>query len=157
VSEADLADLRAVPARLAEAVGERLYARDLACQRLGIHLEGIGPGHARMSMVVRSDMLNGHGNCHGGFIFALADSCFAYACNSRNQNTVASAGAIDFLAPAVGEERLIAECAEQSLAGRTGVYDVLVTGEGGRQVALFRGKSHRVAGAVLPEPDPGTP
>ena len=94
-------------------------------------------------------MVNGHHICHGGMIFTLADTAFAYACNSYNANTVASACHIDFLAPAKEGQMLEAEAIEQSLSGRTGVYDVTVRIAGGRSVALFRGKSYRIAGEVI--------
>jgi acyl-CoA thioesterase len=94
-------------------------------------------------------MLNGHDICHGGFIFTLADSAFAYACNSYNQNTVASACHIDFLAPAKQGDTLQAEAVERSLSGRTGVYDVTVRTHTGTTIALFRGKSYRIRGEVI--------
>ncbi len=137
------------PLALARAVGEHMFARDRASQGLGMKLEAIGPGFARLSMPVRADMLNGHAICHGGFIFTLADSSFAFACNSRNQNTVAAACMIDFLAPAAEGDVLVAEATEQALGGRTGVYDIVVTRADGRRIALFRGKSHRIAGEMI--------
>jgi acyl-CoA thioesterase len=100
-------------------------------------------------MPVRDDMLNGHGLCHGGLIFTLADSAFAYACNSRNQNTVASGCTIDYLAPGQPGDILSAEAIEQSLAGRTGVYDITVSNQDGKRLALFRGRSHSIKGGVL--------
>jgi acyl-CoA thioesterase len=112
-------------------------------------LDAIRPGYARMRMQVREDMLNGHGTCHGGYIFMLADSAFAFACNSHNFNTVGAGCTIDYLAPGRAGDVLVAEAVEQALAGKTGVYDVVVTDQDGRKVALFRGKSHRVAGHVV--------
>jgi acyl-CoA thioesterase len=109
----------------------------------------VGPGQSSLLMDVRQDMLNGHGMCHGGMIFSLADTAFAYACNAYNQTTVASACAIDFLAPARKGETLRAIASERSLAGRTGVYDITVQETTGRQIALFRGKSYRIAGEVI--------
>jgi acyl-CoA thioesterase len=103
-----------------------------------------------MRMRVREDMLNGHGTCHGGYIFMLADSAFAFACNSHNFNTVGAGCTIDYLAPGRAGDVLVAEAVEQALSGKTGVYDVVVTDRDGRKVALFRGKSHRVAGHVVP-------
>ena len=100
-------------------------------------------------MTVRPDMVNGHHICHGGLIFTLADSAFAYACNSYNKNTVASACHIDFLAPAKEGDILEAEAVEQSLSGRTGVYDVTIRTRSGKVVALFRGKSYRINGEVI--------
>jgi len=135
---------------LAEAVAAAMYARDPASQGLGMTIDAIGPGYARMSMPVRADMLNGHQTCHGGFIFTLADSAFAFACNSYNLTTVGAGCTIDYVAPAREGDVLSASAVEQSLAGKTGVYDVKVTAQDGRTIALFRGKSHRVSGEVIP-------
>jgi acyl-CoA thioesterase len=137
------------PQRLAELAGKTMYERDPASQALGMTLDAIRPGYARMSMRVRDDMLNGHGTCHGGYIFMLADSAFAFACNSHNVNTVGAGCTIDYLAPGRAGDMLVAEAVEQALSGKTGVYDVVVTDQDGRKVALFRGKSHRVAGHVV--------
>ena len=112
-------------------------------------MEQIAPGRAVLSMPVRADMTNGHHICHGGLIFTLADSAFAYACNSYNVNAVASACHIDFLAPAREGDVLEAHAEERSSSGRTGVYDITVRIRGGVTVALFRGKSHRIQGDVL--------
>jgi len=138
------------PQRLAELAGKTMYERDPASQALGMALDAIRPGYARMRMRVRDDMLNGHGTCHGGYIFMLADSAFAFACNSHNFNTVGAGCTIDYLAPGRAGDVLVAEAVEQALSGKTGVYDVVVTDQDGRKVALFRGKSHRVAGHVVP-------
>jgi acyl-CoA thioesterase len=137
------------PQALAELAGKTMYERDPASQALGMTLDAIRPGYARMRMRVREDMLNGHGTCHGGYIFMLADSAFAFACNSHNFNTVGAGCTIDYLAPGRAGDVLVAEAVEQALAGKTGVYDVVVTDQDGRKVALFRGKSHRVAGHVV--------
>ena len=137
------------PQALAELAGKTMYERDPASQALGMALDAIRPGYARMRMRVREDMLNGHGTCHGGYIFMLADSAFAFACNSHNFNTVGAGCTIDYLAPGRAGDVLVAEAVEQALAGKTGVYDVVVTDQDGRKVALFRGKSHRVAGHVV--------
>ena len=134
---------------LAERVAASMYARDPATQALGIRVERVEPGFAELAMTVRNDMLNGHEICHGGFIFTLADSAFAYACNSYNLNTVASGCAIEFMAPARCGETLKARAHERQLAGRTGVYDVEVANERGEIVALFRGKSYRIDGSVV--------
>ncbi|MDB5906034.1 MAG: paaD [Massilia sp.] len=136
------------PQALAELAGKTMYARDPATQALGMLLAEIRPGYARMTMPVRRDMLNGHQTCHGGYIFMLADSAFAFACNSHNYNTVGAGCTIDYLAPGREGDLLTAEASEQALAGKTGVYDIRVTNQEGRTVALFRGKSHRVAGMV---------
>lgn len=135
--------------QLAELAGRTMYERDPASQALGMTLDAIQPGHARMSMRVRDDMLNGHGSCHGGYIFMLADSAFAFACNSHNFNTVGAGCTIEYLAPGRPGDMLVAEASEQALQGRTGVYDVTVSTHEGRKIALFRGKSHRVQGLVF--------
>jgi acyl-CoA thioesterase len=137
------------PQRVAESAASAMFARDLASQALGIHIAEVRPGYARLTMTVRSDMLNGHAICHGGLIFTLADSAFAYACNSRNGNTVASGCSIEYLAPGKLGATLTAEAVEQSISGRTGVYDVTVTDESGPPIALFRGKSYRIKGVVV--------
>jgi acyl-CoA thioesterase len=103
-----------------------------------------------MQMTVRSDMLNGHGMCHGGFIFTFADSSFAFACNSYNVQTVAAGCSIEFLAPALEGEVLTASATEQSKSGKTGIYDVVVTNAEGKKIALMRGKSHQLKGEVIP-------
>ncbi len=137
---------------LAERVAAAMYGRDTAAQALGIRLTRVAPGRAEAAMTVRADMLNGHAICHGGFIFTLADSAFAYACNSYNLNTVASGCAIDFLAPAREGDVLIAVGHERSASGRTGVYDIEVTNERGDKIALFRGRSYRIKGHVIEPP-----
>jgi len=137
------------PQALAELAGKTMYERDPASQGLGMTLDEIRPGYARMSMRVRANMLNGHASCHGGFIFTLADSAFAFACNSHNFNTVGAGCTIDYLAPGREGDILSAEAVEQALAGKTGVYDVTVTNAEGKTIALFRGKSHRVSGTVV--------
>ena len=137
--------------QLAQATADHMYANDAATQALGIQLLDAQPGYARMQMTVCADMLNGHRTCHGGFIFSLADSAFAFACNSYNLVTVAAGCAIEFLAPAFEGELLVAEAVEQSRGSKTGVYDVTVTNATGRKVALMRGKSHVWKGSVLPE------
>jgi len=134
---------------LADATAEAMYSRDRAAQALGIKIVRVQPGASLLTMDVRSDMVNGHHICHGGMIFSLADTAFAYACNSYNKNTVASACHIDFLAPAKEGETLEAEAVERSAAGRTGVYDITVRIAGGKTVALFRGKSYRINGEVI--------
>lgn len=136
------------PQALAELAGKTMYERDPASQALGMLLAEIRPGYARMTMPVRRDMLNGHATCHGGYIFMLADSAFAFACNSHNHNTVGAGCTIDYLAPGREGDLLTAEATEQALSGKTGVYDIRVHNQDGRTIALFRGKSHRVAGLV---------
>ena len=134
---------------LAERVAAGMYARDTASQALGIRIVRVAPGHAEMAMPVRADMLNGHAICHGGFIFTLADSAFAFACNSYNLTTVASGCTIDFLAPAREGDVLTAIAQERSASGRTGVYDIDVVNQRGEKIALFRGKSYRIKGHVV--------
>jgi acyl-CoA thioesterase len=140
------------PQSLAELAGKAMYERDPASQKLGMTLDEIRPGYARMSMPVRGDMLNGHGTCHGGYIFMLADSAFAFACNSHNHATVGAGCTIDYLAPGREGDLLTAEAVEQALTGKTGVYDIVVANQEGRKIALFRGKSHRVSGHVVDLP-----
>jgi acyl-CoA thioesterase len=126
-----------------------MYARDLASQMLGMRLDEIRPGYARMSMTVRTDMCNGHLICHGGIIFTLADSTFAFACNSYNRSAVALGCTIDFMAPAVVGDMLTAIAEMRQQGSRTGLYDIAVTNQDGFTVALFRGKSYRIKGTVL--------
>ena len=151
---AHLASMRAGPEAqaLAERVAAAMWARDVASQALGMRLVRVAPGHAELAMTVRADMLNGHSICHGGFIFTLCDSAFAYACNSYNLNTVASGCSIDFLAPAREGDVLTAIAQEMSIAGRTGVYDIGVVDGRGERIALFRGKSYRIKGHVIDAP-----
>ncbi|MEP7182262.1 MAG: hydroxyphenylacetyl-CoA thioesterase PaaI [Betaproteobacteria bacterium] len=137
---------------LAERVAASMWARDGATQGLGMRIVRVAPGHAELAMTVRRDMLNGHAICHGGFIFLLADSAFAYACNSYNLNTVASGCGIDFLAPAREGDVLTAVGQERSASGRTGVYDIEVVNQRGEKIALFRGKSYRIKGHVIDAP-----
>lgn len=129
------------PDALAARVATGLYARDNAAQHLGMKIESVGPGTATLTMTVRPDMLNGHDTCHGGMLFALADTAFAYACNSRNIATVAAGCSIEYLAPAHNGDRLIARAKETAHAGRQGVYDILITREDGTPLATFRGRS----------------
>ena len=137
---------------LAERVAASMWERDTASHALGIRLLRVAPGQAEVAMAVRADMLNGHAICHGGFIFTLADSAFAYACNSYNLSTVASGCAIEFLAPAREGDVLVADAQERSASGRTGIYDIEVHREGGGRIALFRGRSYRIKGHVVDEP-----
>lgn len=132
---------------LAEASIRAMYDGDRASQSLGMRILGVQPGGARVEMLVRPDMTNGHGICHGGFIFSLADSTFAFACNSHGAATVAAGAAIDFLRPAKVGDRLVAIAVERSRTRRTGVYDVTVEDQDGEIVALFRGRSHQIAAA----------
>jgi acyl-CoA thioesterase len=126
-----------------------MYANDAASQALGMRILDVGPGRARVAMQVREDMVNGHRTCHGGFIFSLADSAFAFACNTYDAVTVAAGASIEFLAPARLGDELIAIAEEQTRSRRTGVYDVTVVNQGGERLALFRGRSHQLDGRVL--------
>ena len=134
---------------LAQRVAERMFANDTASRALGMTIARIEPGRATLTMPVRADMLNGHAICHGGFIFTLADSAFAFACNSYNFSTVAQGCSIEYLAPAREGDVLTAVAHERSLSGRTGVYDIEVTNQRGETIALFRGKSYRIKGHVV--------
>ena len=136
------------PQRVAERSAQALFERDRASQALGMRLLEVGPGRARVVMTVRPDMLNGHDVCHGGIVFALADSTFAFACNSYNENTVAAAGAIDFLAAARAGDELTAEASELWRTRRNGIYEISVRNQRGERVALFRGRSYRIDGQV---------
>ena len=137
--------------KLAKASAEAMWREDRASKWLGMKLDEVRPGFARLSMTVTRDMVNGHDLCHGGFIFTLADSTFAYACNSRNQRAVAAGASIEFLAPAHLGDVLTAEGFEQALAGRIGVYDMRVTNQKGELLALFRGKSATIRGKLVEE------
>ena len=134
---------------LAKRVADAMYSRDQASQGLGIRIARVGPGRAELTMTVRNDMVNGHEICHGGFVFTLADSAFAFACNSYNFNTVANGCTIEFLAPAHEGDVLTAVAHERSQVGRNGVYDVEVRNQAGTTIAHFRGKSTRIKGEVL--------
>ena len=125
-------------------VGAHMFAADRASQGLGMRILALGAGSARLEMAVRDDMLNGHEICHGGFITTLADSAFAFACNSRNELTVAAGLTVDFLAPVHRGDVLTAEASEVARTGRTGVYDIVVTNRAGARVALVRGRSARL-------------
>jgi acyl-CoA thioesterase len=135
--------------RLAEQVSENLYAQDRTSRGLGIKLEEVRPGFARMSMVIRPDMTNGHRIGHGGMIFTLADSAFAFACNSRNESNVAATASIDFLAPSHEGDELTAIANELWRSRRSGIYEITVTNQKGERIALFRGRSARIEGRVV--------
>jgi acyl-CoA thioesterase len=137
------------PDALAKAAAEVMWRDDNASKWLGMKVEEVRSGYARMSMRVTANMVNGHNTCHGGFIFTLADSTFAFACNSHNQRAVAAGASIEFLAPAFLGDVLKAEGIEQSLLGRTGVYDMKVTNQKNELIALFRGKSATIKGTLV--------
>jgi len=140
------------PRTLAAQVGEAMFAADAASRDfLQMELLACEPGRALMRMQVREPMLNGHRICHGGLIFTLADSTFAFACNSHNRVTVAAGCSIEFLKPAQLDDVLTCEGVEQMLQGRHGIYDMKVTNQKGEVVAMFRGKSASIQGTVIPE------
>ena len=129
-----------------------MWANDRASQALGMALTGVAPGTATLTMPVRDDMLNGHGVCHGGFIFALADSALAFASNSHNRNALAQNVQITYVAPAQAGETLTATATEIHAAGRSGTYDVAVTGDKLRTIALMRGHTRTIPGTHFEEP-----
>ena len=131
---------------IARACADIMYENDQASQFLGINLVDIAPGQATMSMEIKPYMLNGHENCHGGFIFSLADSCFAFACNSRNNICVGQSVSIDYLSPGKLGEVLTASAVELKHGGRTGLYEITVNAPNGSAVAHFRGRSYRLQG-----------
>jgi acyl-CoA thioesterase len=134
---------------LAERCVAALYQNDKASQALGMRVVEARPGFAKVAMTVRGDMLNGHASCHGGLIFSLADSAFAFSCNSHGGDTVGASASMDFLAPAREGDELTAVAVERWRAKRTGIYEVTVANQRGETVALFRGRSHQVR-----EPEP---
>jgi acyl-CoA thioesterase len=135
--------------RLAEAAVRAMYERDSASQALGMRIVEVRPGYARVTMGIRENMVNGHQICHGGLIFTLADSSFAFACNSHNCVTVAAGGTIEFLLAVRLGDDLIATAQERSRSRRTGIYDVDVRNQKGECVAMFRGRSHELGGEVV--------
>jgi len=132
--------------RTADMVREGMFRNDRASKLLGMQIVDVKPGSATLTMTIRDDMLNGHDICHGGLITTLADSAFAFACNSYNELTVASGFSIDLLAPGRLNDVLTARCAEVSKAGRTGVYDTTITNQRGERIAMFRGRSYTMKG-----------
>ena len=134
---------------IATEVARRVLATDQAAQQLGITLESAEPGHARLAMVVRDDMTQGHGTCHGGATFTLADTAFAVACNSHDEKAVAQHCSISYLAPAQVGNRLLAHAVERSRRGRSGLYDVTICRDDGTIIAEFRGHSRTVNGRWL--------
>jgi acyl-CoA thioesterase len=139
------------PDELAQACADVMWTDDRASQQLGMTLDEVGVGRATLSMTIREDMTNGHGMAHGGFIFALADSAFAFACNSSNERTVAQACDIVFAAPAQLGDRLVAIATERHKFGRNGIYDIRVTKDdaGGAVIAEFRGRSRTIGGHLV--------
>ncbi len=145
------------PQEFAEASARLMWEEDRAAQAAGMRLLAIGPGTATMSMEIAAHMTNGHGMCHGGYIFMLADTAFAYACNSHNQRAVAAGAEIHFLAPARLGEHLMAHATECHRAARAGIYDVSVTGDDDRRIALFRARSATIKGRFVPTEDAAGP
>ncbi|MEZ5658826.1 MAG: hydroxyphenylacetyl-CoA thioesterase PaaI, partial [Burkholderiaceae bacterium] len=131
---------------LARRAADAMWAEDHASKALGMEIEEIGPGRAVISMSIRGDMVNGLGVAHGGYVFLLADSTFAFACNSHNQRTVAAGAEIHFLAPSFLGDRLSATGQEVHRAGRSGIYDVTVRNQDGARIAVFRGRSATIKG-----------
>jgi acyl-CoA thioesterase len=141
--------LTASPHAIAEACARKMWTTDRASQALGMSIERVAPGEAILAMKVRTDMTNGHGICHGGFIFTLADSTFAFACNTYDQRTVAQQCAVTFIQPVREGETLTAHAIERSKAGRGGIYDVTVRDSRDVVVAEFRGHSRTISGTLL--------
>jgi acyl-CoA thioesterase len=142
------------PDALARACADAMWQDDRASQGLGMEIVGIGPGQATLEMTIQPHMVNGHGIAHGGFIFTLADSAFAFACNSHNERTVAAQGSISFIRPGKLGHRLVAHAREISRSGRSGIYDVRVTADD-VVIAEFRGHSRSIGGALVPTASPG--
>ncbi len=127
---------------IAKQCRDTMYAADVAVRALDIKVEVTGAGRAEAELEIRSEMLNGHDVCHGGYLFTLADTAFAYACNSYNLVTFAAAASIEFLRPAKLGDRIVAVATERHRGGRTGIYDVVLSNQDGAEVAIFRGRSH---------------
>jgi acyl-CoA thioesterase len=138
------------PEEIARGSAEAMWAEDRASQALGMRVEDVGPGRATLAMTVRPDMVNGHDIGHGGLTFTLADSAFAFACNSYNRRTVAAGAEIRFRAPTRAGDELVATAVERSREGRDGTYDVTVTA-GEVVVATFVGRSREIGGAFWGE------
>ncbi|KPL52879.1 phenylacetic acid degradation protein PaaD [Prosthecomicrobium hirschii] len=139
------------PEALARACADLMWAEDKASRGLGMVIDEVGPGRSVLSMTVTEAMVNGHGLCHGGYIFTLADSAFAFACNTYNANTVAAGCQIAYVAPGRLGDRLTARAVERSRSGRSGIYDVTVSRQDGTVLAEFRGNSRTIKGVFLPD------
>ena len=138
---------------IAQRCAETMFANDTASRNLGIEVTVDQAGEAVARLEVTETMLNGHSVCHGGFIFVLADTAFAFACNGYNQLTLAAAASIDFLRPAKKGDKLTAIAKERHRGGRSGVYDVVVSNQDDEQIALFRGRSHATRHTILAQSD----
>lgn len=136
-------------ARIARECAARMYADDPASQRLGITIDDVVPGGATATMTIRDDMVNGHGICHGGFVFTLADTALAFASNTYDDRTVAAGADITFLEPVRAGDRLVAVATERSRRGRSGIYDVTVRRDDATVVAEFRGRSRSLGQRML--------
>ena len=139
--------------QLAKACADAMWAEDAASRGLGLEIVSVGPGRAELAMTVTENMVNGHELCHGGFIFTLADSTFAFACNTYNQRTVAQHCAVTFLNPGKLGDRLTARGIEKNRRGRSGIYDITVTRQDGTVIAEFRGHSRTIEGELIPNLD----
>ena len=139
------------PKQRAEASAAAMWSGDRASAWFGMSLDSVDEGTATLSITVEAHHTNGHAICHGGVIFSLADSAFAFACNSRNQSTVAQHNTITFIAPGNLGDRLIAVAREVRLSGRSGIYDVTVKTDTGKVIAEFRGCSRAVPGTLFEE------
>ena len=137
------------PDVLARACADAMWEDDKAARGRGIELTDIGAGRATTEITVSEDMVNGHDICHGGYIFMLADTAFAYACNTYDQRTVAQHCSIEFMAPAHTGDRLIARATERSRRGRSGIYDISVATSDNRAIAEFRGLSRTIKGTLI--------
>jgi acyl-CoA thioesterase len=137
------------PGELARACAERMYGEDAASRALGMVIDDVSPGRATVRMAVTTAMTNGHGTCHGGYVFLLADSAFAFACNTYDVITVAAAADVVFVTPARVGDELVAEAVERVRFGRSGVYDITVRRADGEVVAEFRGHSRSLGSPIL--------
>jgi acyl-CoA thioesterase len=141
---------------IARACAEAMWKEDDASKGLGMEIVEVGPGHATLAMTVKPHMVNGQRIAHGGFIFTLADSAFAFACNTHNERAVAAQGNITFIRPGKLGDRLVATAREISRSGRSGIYDVRVATDEGTVIAEFRGHSRVIGGVWLPASDTDT-
>lgn len=135
--------------QLANACAEAMLKNDRATQHLEMKVKDISPGAATLEMTIQDFMLNGHESCHGGYIFTLADSCFAFSSNTYNQRTVAQHCSISYLAPVFSQDTLTATAKEVSRHGRNGIYDVSVSNQKGEKIAEFRGFSRTIQGSLI--------
>jgi acyl-CoA thioesterase len=137
------------PRALAQRCAEQMFQQDTCAQAMGMHIDAVDAGYAQVSMTVGPQMLNGHQTCHGGQLFSLADTAFAYACNSQGLAAVASGCSIDFVRPALAGDRLTASAEMRHQGKATGLYDVEIVNQRGKTVAWFRGRAHRLGHSIL--------